>query len=95
MKNKIIKILLSLIIVIFIMTFASCGNNNSSTEGTNNRKSVELGTSMFVRVEDSPFFDIVYHKETKVMYSVSDGSYNRGTFTLLVNNDGSPMIYSE
>lgn len=50
-------------------------------------------SSMFVRIESADFWDVVYHKETKVMYAVSDGHYNCGTFTLLVNPDGTPMIY--
>ena len=36
---------------------------------------------------------VVYHKETKVMYAISDQQNNRGTFTLLVNADGTPMLY--
>jgi hypothetical protein len=48
---------------------------------------------MFVEIECTATWAIVYHKETKVMYAVSDGRYNRGTFTLLVNADGSPMVY--
>lgn len=35
-------------------------------------------------------YSICYCKETKVMYSISEG----GTMTLLVNPDGSPMIYT-
>ena len=53
----------------------------------------EYDTSMFVKVETATFWDVVYHKDTKVMYVVSTGSYNRGTFTLLVDADGKPMIY--
>lgn len=50
-------------------------------------------SSMFVKVESAESWDVVYHRETKVMYVVSDGSYNHGTFTLLVNPDGTPMVY--
>jgi hypothetical protein len=32
-------------------------------------------------------------KDTKVMYAVSIGSHNGGTFTLLVDADGKPMIH--
>ena len=32
-------------------------------------------------------------KETGVMYAVSCGVYNNGTFTLLVDADGNPLIY--
>ena len=50
-------------------------------------------TPMFVEVEKTLCWEIVYHKDTKVMYAISDGSYNNGTFTLLVNADGTPMLY--
>ena len=50
-------------------------------------------TSMFVLVEQTASWGVVYHKDTKVMYVVSCGGYNGGNFTLLVNPDGSPMIY--
>ncbi len=52
-------------------------------------------TSMFVQVEDANAFRVVYHRETKVMYAISTSAYNYGNLTLLVNADGSPMIYEE
>lgn len=47
----------------------------------------------FVTVYSCWTYKVVYQKTTKVMYTVSDGAYNQGTFTLLVNADGSPMVY--
>jgi starvation-inducible outer membrane lipoprotein len=49
--------------------------------------------SEFVIVEGTSSWYIVYHKKTKVMYAVSQGAYNGGTFTLLVNADGTPMLW--
>lgn len=49
--------------------------------------------SMFVLVENAPSWKVVYHEKTKVMYVVSDREYNRGNFTLLVNADGTPMLW--
>ena len=51
--------------------------------------------SMFITVESGLDYKVVYHRDTKVMYAVSEGSSNIGTFTLLVNPDGSPMLYKE
>jgi hypothetical protein len=48
---------------------------------------------MFIKLEETYKWQIVYHKDTKVMYAVSIGHYNSGNFTLLVNADGTPMIY--
>lgn len=49
--------------------------------------------SMFVLLEQSGSWVVVYHRETKVMYAVSASTSNYGTFTLLVNADGTPMVY--
>lgn len=43
--------------------------------------------------DDYNAYDVVYHKDTKVMYAVSHSCYNIGTFTVLVNPDGTPMLY--
>lgn len=51
--------------------------------------------SMFVIVETTSAWHVVYHKETKVMYVVSYGSYNCGNFTLLVDEDGDPLLWEE
>lgn len=64
----------------------------SSCSGVETAKN-EDDTSMFVEVENTTLWKVVYHKDTKVMYVVSTGSYNHGTFTLLVDADGKPMIY--
>lgn len=47
--------------------------------------------SRFVKVEQTGTWKVVYDKETKVMYSVP----NNGTFTMLVNADGTPLLYEE
>jgi hypothetical protein len=39
-------------------------------------------------------YEVVYHKQTKVMYVVSIGHNNSGNFTLLVNADGKPLLYT-
>jgi hypothetical protein len=50
---------------------------------------------MFVEIEQTGTWEIVYHKETKVMYAVSYGSYNCGTFTVLLDADGKPMLWEK
>ena len=73
--------------MIALMCFAACDNPVE--------KNTHLGNSDFVMVESTDDFYIVYHKETKVMYAVSDSTYNHGNFTLLVNADGTPMTYKK
>lgn len=77
-----------LIIVSIVLMFAGCASIRAEA------KEVDNG-SMFVCVECGYYYNIVYHKDTKVMYAISDGKYNRGIVTLLVNADGTPMIWKE
>lgn len=51
-------------------------------------------TSMFINVEEGPRWKILCHKETKVLYAVSDyGDSGRGVFTVLVDRDGKPLTW--
>lgn len=50
---------------------------------------------MFVKVGSGYGYDVVYQLDTKVMYAVSNAAYNSGNFTLLVNSDGTPMVWGE
>lgn len=49
--------------------------------------------SRFVVVEKSWSWQVVYDKETLVMYAVANRAYNRGNFTLLVDSDGKPLLW--
>lgn len=49
--------------------------------------------SMFVEVENNTFWRVVYHRETKVMYAISQGTRNYGNFTVLLNPDGTPQVW--
>ena len=49
--------------------------------------------SMFVEVESNTFWRVVYHRETKVMYVISQGMENCGNFTVLLNPDGTPQVW--
>ena len=51
-----------------------------------------VNASRFERVEYHGDWEIVADRETGVMYAVSRGYYNQGTFTLLVDADGKPLI---
>ena len=51
------------------------------------------GTSRFIVLEKTNVWLIVADKETGVMYTVSNGVYNHGTFTLLVDENGKPLVW--
>ena len=89
------KKIFCLIMIICILVFTGC-TSTSCSKTISVQEQNENNTSMFVIVEEVDYwYKVVYHKVTKVMYVISAGAYNHGTFTLLVNPDGSPMIYKE
>ena len=82
---------LAICIVITLLMGCSSGKVSSDTDEPSKE-------SMFIVCEPHSFnkcWDVVYHKDTKVMYVVSSGGYNSGNFTLLINPDGSPMLWEE
>lgn len=87
---SLIALLLLLVIMVFVLT--GCSGATVKREGTAQKQEEET-TSMFVLVEDTHSWVVVYHRETKVMYVVSDSAYSYGIFTVLVNADGTPMTW--
>lgn len=51
--------------------------------------------SRFVQIDKNKWFIIVYDRTTKVQYAVSDGYYNMGTITMLVDSEGKPLLYND
>ena len=76
------------VLLVCVLMLTGCNDNKVIEQTEDNSNS-----SMFVEIERTVNHRVVYCKSTKVMYAISDGSYNHGTFTLLVNADGTPMLY--
>ena len=54
-----------------------------------------VNVKRFQVIENEYEWCIVADRETKVMYVVSNCAYNRGTFTLLVDAEGKPVLWKE
>ena len=80
-------------LIVILTLFALCACLFAGCGGTLGVDENHTNESSFVRVEDGDSYWIVYHKETKVMYIFSTGGYNAGSACLMVNSDGSPMIW--
>lgn len=94
MKKKLITLILSTVVLLSVLS--GCGTldipNTAKTEKAYDTEDENID-SMFVEVEQGDKWKIVYDKETKVMYSVSDAAYNDGNFTLLVDENGNPKLW--
>lgn len=81
-----------LAILTFCLFLTGCGAKMSTVNDT----AVNDGDrSMFVVVENGVTYRIVYHRETKVMYAISNGGYNGGNFTVMVDPNGKPLLYQD
>lgn len=89
MKKKVLALIFSGVVLSTVLVGCS---GISETDKAYNTKAEDL-KSMFVEVEQASNWRIVYDKETKVMYAVSDGGYNRGNFALLVDENGNPKLW--
>lgn len=81
------KIILILVLAFALSVFAACAKViTTENQGQDNE-------SMFVVVETTSLWMIVYHKDTRVMYAVSYSTYSCGHFTLLVDAEGNPLLW--
>lgn len=78
--KKVIALLLILLMLV------GCGKTTRAESESDEGK-------RFVTVDTRWTYLIVADRETGVMYAVSNGTYNCGTFTLLVDKDGNPLIW--
>lgn len=82
------KIICLSLILLMLFTFVGCDSNIATVEDTKHKE----GSSMFVLIESDYLwnkYNIVYHKETKVMYAVS----NNTVFTVMVDAEGKPLLW--
>ena len=75
--------------VVMAMIIMALITGCAKVESANKKEEI----SRFVVIEKTPCWMVVADKETGVMYTVSWGTYNCGTFTLLVDADGNPLIH--
>ena len=78
----------TLCIILLALTMTLCGCEASQVP----EKPLKAN-SMFIVVEEGTAYKVAYHKSTKVMYAISYGYSNGGTFTVMLNPDGTPMIW--
>ena len=80
-----------LLVVLMVFALCACLFVGCDSEPEADKNVSKL--SSFVIVEDANGYNVVYHKDTKVMYVYSTYSYNYANFCVLVNPDGTPMIW--
>lgn len=91
MKKKVLA-LISLVTVLSSLLIGCDGLNYTEVERNYDTQNENIN-SMFVEVECTGEWKVVYDKETKVMYSVAAYGSGTGQFTLLVDENGNPKLW--
>lgn len=91
MKKFIFKLFIVLSII-FILS--SCANINECLSD-NSYYSYAQGhpEANFIIIGRGISTYVVYNEKTKVIYSISDGSYSHGIMTELHDDQGNPLLY--
>ena len=79
-------------LIAIFMAIALCACLFIGCEGDGDGQPNRLQKSGFVLIERKGQFDYLYHNETKVMYVIFY-NYNQAGMTVLLNPDGTPMIW--
>lgn len=78
-----------IVMLMLAVTLAGCGYSSESDI----RDGEKPNQKRFVLVEDYWSYEIMVDRETRVMYVVSNGAYNHGTFTVMVDESGKPLTW--
>ena len=78
-----------IVMLMLAVTLAGCGSSGESDIGDSEKSNQDR----FVLVEHALSYEIMVDKETRVMYVVSNGAYNHGTFTVMVDEGGKPLTW--
>lgn len=88
---KVTAVFLLCLVVLVMIVLVGCDISKSSNSG--DERFVEVKGASGAITDNN--YRIVYDRTTKVMYYMSDSTYNHGSLCPLYNADGSIMIYRD
>lgn len=89
-RSKMKKIILITLMIILLLTLCSCNRMMNETDLKPDENEVER--TRFIKIESYGNGSIVMDSETNVEYWMSEGAYNNGTLTMLVETNGNPKV---
>ena len=93
--NKLKIVLLGIMVLSGLVLLTGCTTNDVTVQTAYSGGKENTYTNRFVKIDSEPNFDVIYDKETKVMYTVSNCYRNSGNVTLLVDAEGKPLLYQK
>ena len=89
-KENIIEYILTMLVIIVLASGLIVIPFTIWYDGTHNGRA----TAPYVKVYSGFDYDIVYDRETMVMYSISTATDSRGVATVMLNADGTPKLWN-
>jgi hypothetical protein len=83
------KIVFLALMIILLLTLCGCDTMSKIDDKSDESKSER---TRFIKIERYGFGSIVVDSETNVEYWMSEGAYNCGTLTMLVDESGNPKV---
>lgn len=75
------------LLTIVVLIIATCGGSEKTKDvSESNSKNISFG---IIQIKNGLHPEIIYDKETQIMYIVTDGGY----ITPLLDSDGTPKLY--
>ena len=84
--SKVKKLLAVFAMVIVSLAFTGCSASQLAADNID-------PACTFIIIANCDGFFVVVHKETKVMYIISNGAYNCGIATVMLRPDGKPLLW--
>lgn len=84
-----------IVLIAAALILAGCEKAAPAKKPAAAQKQERVGQSMFETVEMNYQWTIVADRKTGVMYAVSMGTDNIGSFTVLVDAEGNPLIWGK
>lgn len=87
--------LIAFILALCLIICAMVSATSTTVTAAETNSNTSSASSVFVVVEKDflNHYSVVYHKESKVMYILSQGAYNSGNFMVMLDDDGTPVTY--
>lgn len=71
--------------MLVILSLSGCVANSVSEDKKSHPEFVEIGVEKYC--------SIVYHKQTGVVYIMSNTPQSKGVYTVMVDRSGKPLVY--
>ena len=83
------KVAFLMLMIILLLTLCGCSKMSTIDDKPPENK---VERTRFIKIESYGYGSIIIDSETNIEYWMSEGAYNTGTLTMLVDENGKPKV---